>query len=277
MIFGATGRLGSALVRECGRLGWPTKTISRAETVLAESIIKIANGQNRVELIFAGGLTDPNASPELLLESNLHFVTRIIDQLPSNRVRCLTVGSVMEAFPRLASENPYLASKFRLSEWVRAKASADQADLTHLRLHTLYGAEPQPHMFLGQIAHTLRDRKKFQMSAGAQFREFHHFDDVAASILALIQRRAENAGVAPLSAVMDLSSGNAIRLSEMACRIFQAFQCEDLLHIGKLSTPEGENLEQVFQRSPEWLIGKSREPITGVIAWLREWLARNSA
>jgi nucleoside-diphosphate-sugar epimerase len=108
---------------------------------------------------------------------------------------------------------------------------------------------------------SLRAGRPFRMSEGRQFREYAHVDDVALSIIALLARTWTD------QVAIDLSSGEPVRLSDLARAVFQAFDCEQLLQLGALPTPEGENLAVKFPRSPAWLLGRPRPPIEGITAW----------
>jgi nucleoside-diphosphate-sugar epimerase len=183
--------------------------------------------------------------------------------------RYLTIGSVLETLSGLTAKNRYLASKMAL--WVRVKSLAADPRLDgrimHLRGHTFYyGGVPAPHLFLGQMYDSLRAGRPFRMSEGRQLREYAHVDDVALSIIALLARTWTD----PFE--IDLSSGEPIRLSELASSVFREFDCERLLQLGALSTPAGENLDITFPRSPAWLLGQPRPPIEGIIGWFSELL-----
>jgi nucleoside-diphosphate-sugar epimerase len=141
----------------------------------------------------------------------------------------------------------------------------------HLRGHTFYGGAPAPHLFLGQMYESLREGSPLRMSAGRQLREYAHVEDVATSIVALLGRdwaRPET---------IDLSTGEPVRLSDLARAVFRAFDREELLQVGALPTPAGENLDLRFPRSPAWLLGQPRPPVDGIIEWFSALLQRPRA
>ena len=200
--------------------------------------------RNADELDFSNHLL-----PRRLMEAALDLVD----------VRCLSFGSALESLEASRS-NPYLASKHALGRWMAAAGVPSR--LCHLRLHTLYGGAPKAHMFMGQVAAALDAGRPFAMSEGRQLREYHHVDDVAGSVARLLGRSWEQTS-------LELNSGQPVTLRALAEAVFSAFGRSDLLRVGEIPAAAGENRDRVFHRSPDWLLLPSREPIAGVVAWLR--------
>jgi nucleoside-diphosphate-sugar epimerase len=124
-----------------------------------------------------------------------------------------------------------------------------------------------PHSFLWQMLESLRTRRPFRMSEGRQLREYVHVDDLAQSIAALLARHWSS----PVG--IDLSAGEPVSLAEVARAVFQAFDCAELLKLGALPTPIGENTSVKFVRSPAWLLGCPRPAIEGIVQWFSDLLA----
>jgi nucleoside-diphosphate-sugar epimerase len=275
ILFGATGRLGLAVAEAATRLGISVDKIhwleakswkgSNLRTIRA----RVATTEDGADVLFAGGVTDPNA-PELdLIFGNIEMPIRVIEATARDpKYRYLTFGSVLETFAELTANNRYLASKAAL--WKRLRSLAAEPLLSsrvmHLRFHTLYGGSPSPHSFLGQIYESLRSRRPFAMSEGRQIREYAHVEDAARSIFALLGRDWQG------KFVYDLSTGKPIALGELALSIFRSFDCMELLHMGALPTPGGENEDVRFARSPGWLLGQPRDPVEGICGWLASLL-----
>jgi nucleoside-diphosphate-sugar epimerase len=276
VIFGSGGRIGNAAARilretscQIAPVSWFNKNTGAARAshdILAE----LATIKGGVDIVFASGLTDPAASAADLLLANverpLGLLKSTIDQ---SQFRYLTIGSALETFPNLAMTNRYLASKAAL--WARiAQLAVDprlDGRIAHLRIHTAYGGAPTPHSFLGQMHESLRARRPFRMSEGRQLREYVHVDDLAQSIAALLGRHWNS------PAAIDLSAGEPVSLAEVARAVFQAFDCEELLQLGALPTPVGENTSGKFVRSPAWLLGRPRPAIEGIVQWLSDLIA----
>jgi nucleoside-diphosphate-sugar epimerase len=276
VIFGSGGRIGSAAVRilrETGcrieTAGWLNKSTGVARPrhdILAE----LATIEGDVDIVFASGLTDPGASADDLMLANVERpIGLIVSTIDQSRFRYLTIGSVLETFPSLATTNRYLASKAALRSRIE-ELSADprlHGRIAHLRVHTVYGGAPASHSFLGQMHESLRARRPFRMSEGRQLREYVHVDDLARSIAALLTRLWAN----PVA--IDLSTGEPATLAEVARAVFRAFDCEELLQLGALATPVGENTSAKFARSPAWLLGRPRPAIEGIVQWFSDLLA----
>jgi nucleoside-diphosphate-sugar epimerase len=280
VLFGATGRTGGAVALALADTGSPVVTMSwhdpetRGARYRSAILAQLATIGGEVDIVFAGGVTDPKASPTELMLANVERPAGLMEAtVGESRFRYLTIGSVLETFSRLAGSNPYLASKAAL--WGRvAELGADprlSGRVMHLRGHTFYGGAPAPHSFLGQMYESLRSCSPFRMSEGRQLREFTHVDDAALSIAALLGR----AWTGPIA--IDLSSGEPVMLSELARAVFKAFDREALLQIGAIEAPPGENLGVRFSRSPAWLLGQPRPTTAGIIEWFSILLGRPSS
>jgi nucleoside-diphosphate-sugar epimerase len=275
VIFGSTGRVGGALLAALAKIGCSVEAVSWLDRTTKTArdgqqiVARLSRLEGDVDIVFASGLTDPNASASELVLANAERPAGLIEAT-INRTRCryLSLGSVLETRSSLAASNRYLASKMALWDRIKGLASDPRLNgrLMHLRGHTFYGGVPAPHLFLGQMYESLRTGKPFRMSEGRQLREYAHVDDVAFSIIALLART----WTGPI--VTDLSSGQPVRLSDLARAVFQAFDCEHLLELGALATPVGENMDTKFSRSPDWLLGQPRPPIEGIIDWFSELL-----
>jgi nucleoside-diphosphate-sugar epimerase len=99
-------------------------------------------------------------------------------------------------------------------------------------------------------------------------REYAHVDDLAQSIAALL--RQPWAG----PTAIDLSTGEPVSLAGVARAVFQAFGRKELLQLGALPTPAGENTSAKFARSPAWILGRPRPTIEGIVQWFSDLLAR---
>jgi nucleoside-diphosphate-sugar epimerase len=271
VLFGANGRIGRAFAKAAARHNFSMEPISWMETKSqvpakrGDIIARLAAVKGDVDVVFASGLTDPSASEAALMLANVERPMGLIEATKGDlRYRYLTIGSALETFTALVANNRYLASKAAL--WSRIEALSTDPRLlgriVHLRGHTFYGGEPVPHSFLGQMYDSLRLSRPFRMSDGHQLREYAHVDDVASSIVALLARD----WTGPV--VIDLSTGEPVMLREVALAVFGAFRRDELLQLGALPTPLGENQDVCFSRSPAWLLGRPRPSIRGIIEWL---------
>lgn len=274
VLFGASGQIGSALAktikgsmliqpRWSARADWPQRALAEIPAAMP------------CDIVFAGGLTDPQLPEAHIRQANAIFPAQIIAAtLDRPATRYVTLGTVMENFPKVCEANAYLRSKRELGDWLKDQASSPDVArrIRHVRLHTIYGGDDKrflkPHMFLGQVALALISATEFCMSSGEQIREYHHTDDIALSLAALLHRQWLHGE----SSVVQINSGTPVRLGAFATQIFRAFGREDLLRIGMVPRPKGENLDRIFPRSEAWLLPASREPIQGVTHWLRTFV-----
>jgi nucleoside-diphosphate-sugar epimerase len=275
VLFGSTGQIGSALAKALkGSMlvrprwsegaDWPRRAFAAIPATMP------------CDIVFAGGVTDPQLPDALIREANAIFPAQIIAAtLDRPAIRYVTLGTVMENFPEVCEANAYLRSKRELGDWLVAQASSPNVArrIRHVRLHTIYGGADKrflkPHMFLGQVALSLISVKEFRMSSGEQIREYHHADDIAQSLAALLDRH----WLDDESSIVQINSGAPVRLGELATELFRAFGREKQLRIGMVPRPKGENLNRIFPRSEAWLLPVSREPIHGVTQWLRTFVS----
>jgi nucleoside-diphosphate-sugar epimerase len=104
------------------------------------------------------------------------------------------------------------------------------------------------------------------MSSGDQLREYHHADDIAASLSALLEKEWT------FGPTIEISSGKPVKLGDLAQAVFRAFKKEKLLKIGALPKVSGEVIQDSYERSPDWLLVAERDPIAGVIDSIRAQL-----
>lgn len=249
-IVGAGGQIGSALFRILNTQGqnplsWNWKNLP-------------LSWDPPIDVVVASGLISPERGESALLEANLKIPQRIADSLKNPGSRILTIGTIQERFEEACQKNPYLHSKLILGKWMKQNWNGEgDGKCLHVRLHTVYSEKPKPHMFLGQIARALKENTPFEMSAGSQLREYHHVDDVAGAIAKLLMTEWH-------TPVVELSSGDPVKLSDLAQRVFNHFKKPELLKIGVKQIQQGENLNQIFSPSPPELF-KSRDWRTGII------------
>jgi nucleoside-diphosphate-sugar epimerase len=245
-------------------IGWGEVAGLDAGALLAR-LERELEGAQACDVVFANGRTDPRFSPSELLFSNFEFPQLVVETLGARvrDARFLTLGTIMERFPAACAANAYLASKARLGQWMAEQSARAFA---HVRLHTVYGGAPKRHMFLGQMADAISSGKVFKMSSGQQLREYHHAEDIALSLAAILEREWD------FGSAVEISSGAPLRLCDLARGVFSSFGKESLLEVGAISGASGENTEQVFPRSEAWLLPASREPLAGVVESLREFV-----
>lgn len=275
VLIGHSGFLGLALTAAIGAKGGGyAQLIAEPHREFVRGVLD-GNGRELIAPLLArsgpqdwictAGVVDPKADPGLLDAINVEFPLRLYRLLgslaPAGTVRLVTFGSVLEGHRELATSNPYLASKSRMFDALCGAAGAVRWH--HIRLHTLYGGSKRPHpfMFAGQMYDALTRRERFKMSGGAQLREYHHVEDIAGSVLAFLAGSYDDR-------MVELSSGNPVRLRDLASAVFRHFDASELLEIGAKVHSNAEVFENTHQRSLHLIA--SREPVDGLIAWFEE-------
>jgi len=281
VLLGGTGLLGSAIwqefhdSRQSGTVTSPLDSRQTFHELKQGDYLSIIRRMHESAVlpqdwICAAGIVDPKANADLLAQVNADLPTRLFEILCEHRkesastvpaLRFVTFGSVLENRADVAHSNPYIRSKTQLLRSWKRLSPAASVPWVHVQLHTLYGGgEPHPFMFLGQMHAALKGRHAFRMSHGTQLREYHHADDIAASLLAVLR----DTGDTP--EVIDLSSGQPVRLRDLARRVFEHFGASHLLEIGALPTNEAEVYEPCQQPSKGLMA--CRDPVQGIIDWL---------
>nr|WP_256216905.1 NAD-dependent epimerase/dehydratase family protein [Variovorax sp. OV084] len=216
-------------------------------------------------VLVAAGLLDPALSAAEHHQINVDLPKRIIEGACRAGLRVVTCGTVMERLTR--HPNPYIASKAELGRFAEERAAAGDAVL-HLQIHTLYGAgAPAPFMFLGQLVDALRHDRPFEMSPGRQLREYHHVEDEAIALRALVDAGAM--GIVPLS------HGAPVTLADLASHVFDVVGRPDLLRIGARPEPPDDNYATVLPRPSLIEQVDFRPALQGVAAYVQAQLSES--
>lgn len=263
-VIGGRGRLGRAIVKS--RPEGQVITLDREvyqnwwQSRASASISRFfeASGPGSV-VVVAAGVLDPALPRVEHQRVNVELPSRVIEGACAAGLRVVTFGTVMERL--VAPRNTYIASKSELGRIVAERAAAGDA-VTHLQVHTLYGGgDPAPFMFLGQLCRALRERHPFEMSPGGQLREYHHVDDDAAAVHAVLD--------AGIDGVLALSHGAPCTLLELATHVFNAMGRIDLLRVGARPAPPDDNYAFVLTRHPVLEHVSFRPALQGVTAYVR--------
>lgn len=156
---------------------------------------------------------------------------------------------------------------------VVASAFAEQAGLSLAwgRLFFLYGPSEEPGRFVPSLVLLLLRREPAAMTEGSQRRDFLHVADAGSAFAALADSTVTGA--------VNVASGRAVALRELAGEIAQLLDGGELLRIGALPAPAGEpaaliadvrRLSEEVGWSPAIGLG---DGLADVIAWWRELLS----
>lgn len=264
-VVGAGGRLGGALAKRYASSNVVPigRNVTRQWTGISGAEEVVAFFERRAvstDVVFvAAGLLDPRSPSEDLNRINYVLPKNIVRGVARIGMKVVTFGTVMEEnfFPK----NPYVETKVKLAKFVASSSS----EVIHVRLHTLYGqGAPSPFMFLGQLLRALQAGRRFRMSSGRQLREFHHLEDLSLAVETLVREHS--------SGVYTLSHGSPFTLGTLAKFVLEHHGQLDLLELGALPDPPGENYQILFNRAPELGSVHFRDTLPAVASWLEEFL-----
>ena len=267
LIIGARGRLGLAIAMSCHSdlvmspprslyaEWWREDAVDKISRYLEKAIIAPGN------IFVASGIINPSLCREEHYRLNYLLPRNIIEGGTKIGFKVVTFGTVMESVVSDQTVNPYLSNKINLGRFVESFLEKSNLAL-HIRLHTLFGGGmPEDFMFLGQIFRSLISKSEFNMTSGAQLREYHHVDDEVLAIAKILESNA--------SGCVELNHAAAFTLKDIAEYVFSAFSLSDLLKVGKLQPPSDDNFKSVFKRP---LVIKDvyfRETLPALVDYLR--------
>lgn len=213
-------------------------------------------------ILITSGVLNAKESMEMINSVNYQLPWNIIKSLEGLTVKIVTFGTILENIR--TTDNQYVKSKIKLSDKI-SELKSKATKVTHFRLHTLYGYDlPSKFMFLGQIFEALKNKNKFEMTSGYQIREYHHLDDVAASIDVLLSNDVEG--------ISEITSGKGIRLRDLALHLFQSFQLNHLLQIGNLDVEHEDKFSNDYLKNPYLIDVNFRDPRKGVLDYIKSIL-----
>ena len=267
VIIGARGRLGRAIALSChsGLVMTPPRSLY-AEWWREDAVDKISQYLEKAisapgNIYVASGIINPCSCREEHYQANYLLPRNIIEGGTKMGFKVVTFGTVMESVISDQTVNPYLSNKIKLGRFVRSFSEKSKLAL-HIRLHTLFGGGmPEEFMFLGQIFRSLISKSEFNMTPGAQLREYHHVDDEVLAITKILEHNE--------SGCIDLNHAAALTLKDIAQYIFSAFSVSELLKVGKLQAPADDNFKSVFKRPMVIKDIHFRETLPALVNYLR--------
>lgn len=270
IIVGATGILGSAILRSLGET--TCITLPRQKSIqwlnssvngIRQDLLKFLDSSTSadIDLYYALGNTNPKADPNILNELNFFLPERILKASLGLPVRVITFGSIHELS---GISNPYMDSKRNLARLLTEQSHVFNS--SHFLLHTLYSdTEPRSHMLLGQILNSIRLRQTLKMSSGLQLRQYHHVDDV---VKVIAVRLSSNISVPS----QQVNGPETLQIRDLASNIYKEFECLPLLKLNSL--PEGGlDVYDAKYPIPEWIRKESfRSTFNGVLTAFKNFL-----
>lgn len=271
IILGQKGNLAVSLLRQFPN----AKTIGKNEFLewlqnprkLKELFSELEVIPGHIDIFNCAGITSAKTDITQISLANYELPVFLSEQSTVFNYRLITFGTVMEQLPKYAMSNSYLESKLRFYKQFLLNESWTRSNL-HIQMHTLYGGSHiHPHMFLGQIYSSLVNQVSFKMTGGEQIREYHHVDDVAKAI--------KRIGEVQPSGLKNISSGEPMKLKDIATAIFSHFDETRLLYLSSDVMNENDNRDLIFQKPVELQEMDFRPTTQSIIRWLEELGVKN--
>jgi hypothetical protein len=265
IIFGANSRLANAIAEKTNGFNCllipkdiykDIQNLNLRKHVL--NFLEISPGQTYV--LNCVSITDSSINFSEAYSWNFRFALDLFAFTRQFHLKYLTFGTMSEDFLDNSHPSNYLRTKLALTKHISAQGNEDWL---HFRLHTLYGfGVPAAHSFLGQLLAALNSRKDFEISNGNQIREYHHYSDDVNAVMSGI-----NAGV---SGILDINSGNPIRLKSIAETVFSHFSPSLKVQVVHRNEERFENYFKYYGKN--YLTHKLtfRDPFDGIIEYLEE-------
>lgn len=265
-ILGGEGRLGRALKTEFDFR--KVHMVSRSEidrwagegARAVETYFRSVDARPNDVVFVAFGSINPGLPQDELIRTNFVLPKTIIEGSSAFGLNVVTFGTVMEGegFAR----NGYIESKIRLAEHVQQEVSKGNPAL-HVRMHTHYGiGRPSRFMFLGNLLEAIESKTTLRMSSGMQLREFHHLNDEARAIRAVIEASSQG--------LFTISHGSPVTLREVAERALLHFGLSGFLLLNELLDPPNENYSETFMSHDILATISFRSALPGIIDYLSE-------
>lgn len=201
LITGASGYLGSHLVRALLAAGHKVAILKRATSNLA----RLEDCLPRLVVFnIEGGLDRPFKSMGHV-DTVIHTATcygrngeKTSEIFAANTVfplQLLETASSFDADTFFNTDtilykylNAYSLSKHHLVEWGKSFADADKINFINIKLEHMYGAGDDSSKFATHVIHTcLNNRDELKLTLGEQQRDFIHIDDVVSAYLCLLE------------------------------------------------------------------------------------------
>lgn len=224
LVTGATGFLGSHLVRRFVADGWdvailkrPGSNLNRIADILDrlnvfdvdclnELFVTLGHVDVVIHTATNYGRYDEPASS--IFEANTAFPLRLLEAVASLGTGVfINTDTVLD--PML---NAYALSKHQFKQWGHQFARDGRCRFINLRLEHMYGAGDDPTKFTTHVIRACLDNApELKLTLGEQKRDFIHVDDAVDAYAVVIDRLLE---LAPGFNELDVGSGRAVTIRE---------------------------------------------------------------
>jgi len=124
--------------------------------------------------------------------------------------------------------SPYSLTKVYSENLIRTFSHLNHKNFTILRLFNFYGKNMSKEFFIPQMINALKTKKSFEMTEGAQTRDFLYIDDVVNGMLLSAQKTTFK------NQTYNLCSSHAVSLKELVLLIKETINSNCNIHFGAL-------------------------------------------
>lgn len=279
LVAGATGFIGFALTRRLSQEGIKTYCLVREgryspatfDMLPGVELIEIRSTKTEslqealsritADVVFnlaSYGVNPKESDPEIMLETNLHFLFSLLlitSQWPLRRFihtgSCFEYGEPLDRMP-IQEEHPlrpislYGAAKASSVLCGNALAAKLATPFVTLRLFGVYGEGERPHRLIPYIVHRLKSDEPVDLTLGEQVRDLLYIDDIADAFFTAARHNSIMS-----RCVYNICTGMPVTIREVGETVARVMNKPfSLLHWGERAYSTSE---------PMWLVGDGRK------------------